>query len=139
MSLNISAEVEIDVPFHDADMMRIAWHGNYVRYLEIARCKLLNKIDYNYAQMEQSGYSWPIIDLHVRYVRPAKFQQKIRVIATLVEWENRLRVNYIIRDAQTGEKLTKASTDQVAVDIQTGEMLYASPPILFEKLGISGE
>lgn len=139
MSLDISAEVEIEVPFHDADMMRIAWHGYYVKYLEIARCKLLDQIDYNYPQMEASGYGWPIIDLHLRYVKPAKFQQKIRVTATLVEWENRLRIKYIIRDAQTGEKLTKASTDQVAVDIKSGEMLYVSPAILFEKLGLSEE
>ncbi|MGS0467376.1 hypothetical protein ACU8V3_09605 [Cobetia marina] len=36
-----SATVEMEVPFHDVDMMEVAWHGHYVRYLEIARCKLL--------------------------------------------------------------------------------------------------
>lgn len=28
----------IDVPFFDVDSMNIAWHGHYVKYLEIARC-----------------------------------------------------------------------------------------------------
>lgn len=137
MPPEFSAEIEIEIPFHDADMMHIVWHGCYVRYLEIARCKLLDQINYNYAQMKESGYSWPIIDLHLRYVNPARFQQKIHIKVTLVEWENRLRFKYLITDADTGQKLTKAQTDQVAVDLQTGEMQLMSPRILFEKLGIT--
>jgi acyl-CoA thioester hydrolase len=39
------------------------------------------------------------------------------VRASLVEWENRLKINYLISDAETGERLTRASTVQVAVDI----------------------
>ena len=132
-----STEVEIEIPFHDVDMMCVAWHGHYVKYLEIARCQLLESIDYNYPQMRASGYQWPVIDMQVRYVNPAMFRQTIRVKATLIEWENRLRIKYLISDAKTGKKLTKAQTDQVAVDIATGEMLLASPKILFDKLGIS--
>ena len=29
---NWSASVELEVPFHDVDMMEVAWHGHYVRY-----------------------------------------------------------------------------------------------------------
>ena len=134
-----SVETEIEIPFHDVDVMHVAWHGHYAKYMEIARCKLLDSIDYNYPQMKESGYSWPVIDLRIRYVNPAKFRQKIRVKATLVEWENRLRIKYLLSDAATGKKLTKAQTDQVAVDMQTGEMLLASPRVLWEKLGIAEE
>ncbi len=51
----IKAEVVIEIPFHDVDVMSVAWHGHYVKYLEIARCMLLDKIDYNYPQMRESG------------------------------------------------------------------------------------
>ena len=34
-------EIEIEVPFFDLDPMNVVWHGNYVKYTEIARCKLL--------------------------------------------------------------------------------------------------
>ena len=44
----IQAEVEIEIPFHDVDVLGVAWHGHYVKYLEIARCALLDQIDYNY-------------------------------------------------------------------------------------------
>lgn len=129
-------DVIIEIPFHDVDVMKVAWHGHYVKYFEIARCALLDAIDYNYPQMEASGYGWPVIDLRVRYAQPLRFQQKIRVIATLAEWENRLKVDYLIEDAQTGQRLTKGYTVQVAVDMKNGEMQFVSPDILFDKLGL---
>lgn len=131
------AEVEIEIPFHDVDVMGVAWHGHYVKYLEIARCALLDKIDYNYPQMRDSGYAWPIIDVRIRYPQPLYFQQKVSVIAKLEEWENRLKVSYEIRDAKTGKRLTRGYTVQVAMDMKTGEMMFASPDILFHKLGIT--
>ncbi len=132
----IEAEVEIEIPFHDVDVMGIAWHGHYARYLALARCALLDKIDYNYPQMKDSGYAWPVIDLHIRYPRPLRFQQKVRVRAKLEEWENRLKVSYLIEDLESGQRLTRASTVQVAIDMESNEMLFVSPEILFEKLGL---
>jgi len=130
------AEVELQVPFFDLDPMEIVWHGNYVKYLEIVRCALLEHINYGYPQMKASGYAWPVIDLHLRYVAPAKFGQRIKLRATIVEWENRLKIDYLISDAATGKRLTRANSTQVAVDIKTGEMCFVSPPVLFEKLGV---
>jgi len=129
----------IEVPFHDVDVMRVAWHGHYVKYLEIARCALLDKIDYNYPQMEESGFAWPVIDLRIRYAHPLRFQQKVVVNANVVEWENRLKINYIISDLETGQRLTKGYTVQVAVDMKGGEMLFESPEILYRKLGLEYE
>jgi acyl-CoA thioester hydrolase len=133
---NWSAEVELQVQFFDLDPMEIVWHGNYVKYLEIARCALLDRIDYNYEQMKASGYAWPVIDLHLRYVAPARFGQKIALRAVIVEWENRLKIDYLITDAGSGRRLTRATSTQVAVDIATGEMCFVSPPVLSEKLGV---
>ncbi|WP_426335871.1 acyl-CoA thioesterase [Pseudoduganella sp. R-31] len=130
------AEVEIDVQFFDLDPMEIVWHGNYVKYLEIVRCALLDKIGYNYPQMKASGYAWPVIDMQLRYVSPAVFGQKLKLRADLVEWENRMKIDYLIIDAASGQRLNRASTTMVAVDIATKEMCFASPPVLFEKLGI---
>lgn len=128
--------VDIEVPFHDVDMMEIVWHGHYCKYLEIARCALLEGIDYNYPQMRDSGYAWPIIDLRLRYIKPARFGQVIRVEASLVEWENRLKIDYLILDKASGSRLTKGYSVQVAVDMQTMDMCFESPPVLFAKLGL---
>jgi acyl-CoA thioester hydrolase len=130
------AEVEMQVQFFDLDPMEIVWHGNYVKYLEVARCALLDKIDYNYGQMKASGYMWPIIEMNLRYPGSATFGQRLLLRAEIVEWENRLRIDYLISDAASGRRLNKASTTQVAVDIQSGEMCFVSPPVLFQKLGV---
>lgn len=132
----ITCQVEIEIPFFDVDLMEIVWHGHYAKYFEIARCVLLNKIDYDYMTMRDSGYTWPIVELRLRYAKPAHFGQKIIVHAKISEWENRLKINYQIKDKLTGQRLTRGHTCQVAVDIDTQEMCYESPPVLWEKLGL---
>ena len=125
----ISAAIELQVPFFDVDMMQIVWHGHYVKYLEQARCALFERFDYGYAKMVESGYGWPIIDIQLRYVQGATCGQMIRVQADLVEWQNRVKVNYLITDLASGERLTRASTVQVAVEIASREMQLASPKV----------
>ncbi len=132
--IKLLAEVEIEVPFHDADPMGVTWHGNYFRYFEIARCALLEKIDYNYRAMDASGFAWPIVETRVKYVRPTLYGQRIRVTAALQEYEYRLKIGYEIRDIDSGERVTRGFTIQVAVDQATREMCYVCPPALTDKL-----
>lgn len=132
----VEAEFTLKVPFHDVDSMRVVWHGNYAKYFAAARCALLDQIDYNYNQMAESGYAWPVIDMRIKYVKPAIFNQEIVVRAQLLEYENRLKIGYLIRDVETGTKLTKGFTVQVAVDMSNQEMRLYSPQILLDKLGI---
>ena len=63
---DLSHEIELSPAFHDLDPMDIVWHGNYVKYLEIARNALMAKFDYDYLQMRASGYAWPIVDLRMK-------------------------------------------------------------------------
>lgn len=132
-----SAQVQVQVPFHDLDPAGIVWHGHYAKYFELARCALLESFDYNYPQMAASGYSWPVIDLRVRYIRPVLFAQQLNVSASLLEWHFRLRIGYRITDAATGERLTEGATVQVAVDLETRRMCLPSPGVLLEKLGLA--
>lgn len=128
--------VRIEIPFHDLDPAGYVWHGHYAKYLEIARCALLKTFDYNYDAMMSSGFLWPIVDLQARFLRPLRFGDEIEVEAALAEWEYRLRIEYLIRHARTGERLTTAVTTQVAVDRASGEMCLRSPDILFQRLGV---
>ena len=139
MRPDLSCEIALEPAFHDCDPMQVVWHGHYFKYLEVARCALLRRFDYDYPQMQESGWLWPVVDARIKYVRPLHFAQPLRVRAEIVEWENRLKVEYLIRDAATGEKLTSAFTVQVAVDPASGEMQYVSPSVLWEKLGVRPE
>jgi acyl-CoA thioester hydrolase len=66
------------------------------------------------------------------------YGQRIRIRATIVEWENRLRIDYVIRCAATGVRLNKATSIQVALAIATREMCWVCPDVLFERLGVKG-
>jgi Predicted thioesterase len=125
----LAAEIQMVVPFFDVDSLEVVWHGHYVKYLEVARCALLDDIGHNYVRMKETGFAWPIIDVQLRYARAARFGQALRVRAELVEWENRLKIHYTISDEVTGERLTRASTIQVAVRLADGEMQLVSPEV----------
>ena len=130
----IQTSYEMEVPFFDVDSYRIAWHGNYPKYFEVARCQLLEKVGYPYQKMEESGYFFPVIDLKVRYVRPIVFRQKVTVSATLKSWQHKLVIDYLITDTANGDKLTKGQTTQVAV-LMPGEITqYESPRELIENV-----
>jgi acyl-CoA thioester hydrolase len=126
----LTAAIQIKVPFHDVDAMNVAWHGHYVKYFEIARCALLQQFNYDYPEMKASGYLWPVVECHLKYVRPARYDQTLRVEATLLEYENRIKIGYVIFDTTSDERLTKGHTVQVAIDATTHELQYVSPPIL---------
>ncbi|MEI6859918.1 MAG: acyl-CoA thioesterase [Shewanella sp.] len=129
----LTTELEILIPFHDVDSMGITWHGNYLRYFEMARCQLLDLFNYGYHEMLASDYSWPIVDLQIKYVQPSTFGQKVKVIASLVEWENRMKINYEVRDLATNKRLTKGYTIQAAVD-NNNELCFVTPTIFRQKL-----
>lgn len=128
------AHTDIEIAFPDVDAAQIVWHGNYFRYFETARAVLLRVIGYDYAQMRESGFAWPVIDAHARFIKPLTYAQIIRVQAGLTEWENRMKVEYVITDAGTGERLAGGETVQCAVTIDTWELQLVSPPALLERL-----
>ena len=130
----LTAEAEIEVPFQDLDPMEIAWHGNYFRYFEAARVALLRRIDYDYPAMKASGYSWPLIEAHVRFIQPLRYGQLIRVQAGLLEWENRLKLEYLVQDKASGKRLSTGYTIQCAVDTKSGELQLVSPQALLTRL-----
>jgi acyl-CoA thioester hydrolase len=129
----LSVETVIKAQFFDLDPMDVVWHGNYARFLEVARSDLLDRLDYNYSQMKDSGYAFPIVEMRLKYVAPIRFRQEFVVTTTMVEYEYRLRLDYVIRDLVSGIVLTRARTTQVAVRLDTGELCLESPPVLIEK------
>ncbi|MDR2105413.1 MAG: acyl-CoA thioesterase [Deferribacteraceae bacterium] len=126
-------EISVVIPFYDVDSMNIAWHGSYIKYLEDARCALLNEIGYNYKDMSESGYAWPVTAIKVKYIQPALFMQEIKVRAALAEYENRIKIKYILTD-NMGGIIAKAETTQMCVKIATRETLFFSPKVFLDKL-----
>ena len=131
---NPRGTVNIVVPFHDVDVMEVVWHGHYSKYFEVARCAVLSIISYDYPQMRDSGYMWPIVDTKIRYVSPARYGDVLDVTAIIVEWELRLVIKYILTKANSDQVVAKGSTVQVPIDYVTGEMCFGCPNVLNKKI-----
>jgi acyl-CoA thioester hydrolase len=126
--------LEYEIPFFDVDAYRIVWHGNYPKYLEMSRCALLEEVGCPYSVMEQQGFFFPIVDMQLKYVKPLLFKQKITIEAWIVEWENRLKINYVVKDSSTNEIYTKAQTSQFAISMPGQVTQYVSPPFLIDTI-----
>ena len=130
----VVCESFIDVQFFDLDPMNVVWHGNYVKYLEQARCEMLAKIGYTYNDMKADGVAYPIAKINLKYIKPAQFMQKLKVVTTLVELEPSLNIKYEIFDANSGEKIFVAKSMQICVDIKTMESVYKAPKRFVERV-----
>lgn len=129
MTPDLSAEVVIEIPFHDVDAMGVVWHGHYVKYLEIARTAMLRKIGLDVPQLRDSGYGWFVAECHIKYIYPLSYGSMVCVKATLLEYEHRVKVGYLMTDIKTGKRLNKAWTTHLAVDTATGKLIFELPPI----------
>jgi acyl-CoA thioester hydrolase len=131
---NIFAEAEITVEFYECDPMRVVWHGNYINYFETGRRALLDKIGYDYNEMEESGYAFPIIEVSAKYTDSLRFKDRAIIKTILIEYENRLRIQYEIRNAKTGQITTRGQSTQMAFDIKAMDSCFACPQILIDKV-----
>jgi acyl-CoA thioester hydrolase len=130
----IAAAIEVTVPFHDVDLAGVVWHGHYMKYLENARWAVMERLGFGLEAMIASGFLWPIVSVEVKYVRVARYGERLRVLASLVEWETRLALNYTIVDCKDESRVGRAKTVQVAVDAVSHTMQWVSPPCLVDRV-----
>lgn len=126
--------LEFDIPFYDVDSMRVVWHGNYVKYMENGRCSFLSKRGLPYDHMEDSGHLFPVVSIQIKYIRPCKLGQRVRLITELEPNDNILIFKYTLLDSNTGQKLMKAETKQMAIDKDTGEASFVLPDSMLRNL-----
>jgi acyl-CoA thioester hydrolase len=130
----IAAEVEVEVPFHDVDLAGVVWHGHYMKYLENARWAVMDRIGFGLPAMLDSGFLWPVVGLEVKYIRAARYGDRLRVLCSIVEWEAKLVLNYLLLDAKEGARIGRAQTTQVAVERGTGTLQLVSPACLLDRV-----
>lgn len=125
-SYNFKAE------FFDVDSMGVVWHGNYVKYTEMARCRLLDEVGCNYIKMRQENFALPIVKMDFKFIKPIYFNDELRIEIALLDCNTLLKFSYQIFNFNN-ELLCNAHTSQVAVSLQ-GKTLYEIPKVLKEVL-----
>jgi acyl-CoA thioester hydrolase len=65
--------------------MGVVYHSNYFPYFEAARGEWIRQLGFTYADMEKMGIIMPVVDVHCRYLRPAKYDDLLTIRTTLKE------------------------------------------------------
>lgn len=78
-----SHEIEIRVRYAETDRIGLLHHANYVVYFEQARTELLRACGCTYRSIEDSGAFLVVIDLQVKYKRPAQYDDVITIRTTV--------------------------------------------------------
>lgn len=76
---------KIRVRYGETDAMGIVHHGNYPLYYEEARTEMLRSLGLSYAELERQGTMMPVVDMYIRYVAPAYFDDVLTVRVSLKE------------------------------------------------------
>lgn len=134
-----SAEYEFKIPFHDLDPMNVVWHGNYIKYLEQARCDLFDKIGYTYYDMREDDYVYPIAKLSTKFIKPLAFNQMVVIRTVLEEIEPAIKIRYKMYDKATDEKVFDGETTQIAIRYSDKQSVYNAPEKLKKLLGVKDE
>ena len=108
---------EFRVRYAETDRMGVVYHANYLVWCEIGRTDFIRELGTTYASMERDGIMLAVADASVRYHAPARYDDLIRVETTLADVRSRaITFEYLIVNANTGERLASASTTLVSLD-----------------------
>jgi acyl-CoA thioester hydrolase len=78
-------ETQIRVHYALTDQMGMVYHGHYAQFYEIGRGEAIRQLGYTYKDIEAMGIIMPVIEIHSRFLRPAKYDDLITVVTTLKE------------------------------------------------------
>ena len=108
---------EFRVRYGETDQMGVVYHAHYLVWCEIGRTDHIRRFGMSYAEMERAGLLLAVAEATLRYHASARYDEMVRVTTTLSQVRSRaVTFDYLITNADTGEKLATASTKLVAVD-----------------------
>lgn len=122
----ITKETVFRVSYSDTDQMGFMHHSNYLKYYETARWELFRSIGIPYNEIEEEGVILPVINASVKFIKPAFYDQEIRII-TMLKSNKGARIifdNQAINE--TGDIINEAQITVAFVRKSTGKACF--PP-----------
>ena len=80
-----TSESKVRVRYAETDQMGVVYHSNYFPYFESARAESIRQLGLTYADMEKMGVIMPVVDVHCRYLRPARYDDLLTIKTMLKE------------------------------------------------------
>jgi len=118
--------VELEVPFHDVDMLGVVWHGHYYKYFEHARTHLLASCGLDAGDLIGARYLFVVIESRCRYSAALRYRARIRVDAWVRDIEHRIFVAFEIHDLDGGRRSARGHTVLATTDL-AGNLLIETP------------
>jgi len=107
------------VNYSETDQMGFVYHANYLIWMDMARTEHLRERGVSYKELEAQGTYLTVTDAHVRYRRPARYDDMIRVRCWVRDLASRrVSFGYAVERAATDELLATAETSLIALNPQ---------------------
>ena len=108
---------ERKINYYETDKMGIVHHSNYIRFLEEARCYLLEKVGMPFDMLEENGVTIPVLGVNVTYKHHVTFGDTLQIKVFVKEYTGvRMTVGYDVRDKKTGKTVIIAETKHCFTD-----------------------
>lgn len=133
---NTTCEINLVVPFHDLDPLQMVWHGNYLKYFDVARSTLFARAGIDlFGYFKRTNYLFPITKTSTKYIAPLRYLDEFKSIATVVEAEYKIVIDFEIRLLNKNQLCTKGRSEQVAVKYPDMEIMFEIPEDIRKALG----
>jgi acyl-CoA thioester hydrolase len=107
----------VRVRYADTDQMGMAYHGNYVTWFEVGRTEMLRAQGMSYREVEAAGYRMPVLEVHCRYLKPARYDDELAIGTMLAELGRAsLRFEYRVVRVADGELLAIGTSKHCFLD-----------------------
>ena len=116
----------IHVPYAHVDQMSIVYYANYLVYFEMARSAFLREVGLPYADMEARGILLPVVESHVEYKKPARFDDLLEMRSRVTLQRLRLHVDCEVWRGE--ELLVKGYTEHVCMN-REGKVTRLAPEL----------
>ncbi len=111
----ITGLAKVTVRFAETDAMGVVYHANYLPWFECARLDLISNVGLSYEKLIDEGYHLPVVEAHVNYKYPARFNDSVEIRAAIKERPTvKMKVEYEARCG--GKLLVSGHTVHVFVD-----------------------
>lgn len=128
--------VEHRVNYSETDQMGFVYHANYLVWMDMARTEHLREAGMSYRELEETGVFLTVTDVRIRYRRPARYDDLVRVRCWIRELASRrVTFGYAIERAATNELLATGETALMPLDRSRG--LTRIPDAVHELLATS--
>ncbi len=120
------ATTTLRVRYKDTDCMKVVYYGNYLTYFEVGRVEFLRQAGMPMSEVDRRVHL-PVVEAHVRYVRPARLDDLLEVRTWISERRRAsFRFDYEIRN-EAGETVATGFTVHACWDPATSRMIAVPP------------